>query len=80
MMINGLNSALQGLQRNQRDFLDHAERISRWGLSGVESGDQGIDLAEEMIGVLAARRGYEANLPVVRTLDEMLGTLIDVLA
>ena len=80
MMIHGLNSALQGIQKNLQDFQKHADRISQWGTSDVGADGQGIDLAEEMVGVLTARRGYEANLPVIRAQDEMLGTLIDILA
>ncbi len=80
MMIHGLNSSLQGLQRNQQDFLKHAERISQWGNSGVGSDGQGIDVAQEMVGMMSASRGFEANLAVVRAEDEMLGTLLDVMA
>ena len=80
MMIHSLNSSLQGLQRNQQKLQQHAERISEWGNSGVGDDGQGIDLAEELIGTMVARRGYEANLPVIRAQDEMLGTLLDVFA
>ncbi len=40
----------------------------------------GVDLAREMVGLTTSRRGYEANLAVVRAADDMLGTLLDALA
>lgn len=77
-MIGAINTALAGMQRNQEAFGRHADRIARWGLE-TGSCDE-IDLTREMVGVIAARRGYEANLPVIRAADEMLGSLLDVLA
>ena len=61
---------------------NHAERISRWGSPVKEPENPGetIDLATEMVGVLQSQRGFEANLPVIRAADEMLGSLIDILA
>ena len=35
---------------------------------------------EELVGVMTSRRGYEANLPVIRAADEMMGTLLDTFA
>ncbi len=81
-MIGAINSALQGIQQNQRAMTGHADRISRWGhqdATAFESG-KAINLQDEMLGVLQARRGIEANLPVIRAADEMLGSLLDVLA
>ncbi|MBU8870716.1 MAG: hypothetical protein KOO60_07620 [Gemmatimonadales bacterium] len=80
MMIHGINSSLQGLQRNQHDFMKHADRISQWGNSGVGNNGQEIDLAEELLGTMTARRGFEANLSVLRAEDDMLGSLLDVMA
>ncbi|MCB1183353.1 hypothetical protein KDM41_07960 [bacterium] len=81
-MINAIHSALQGLQANQQKLAGHADRISRWGtqdLAATAPADR-IDLTTEMVGVLQSRRGFEANLPVIRAADEMLGSLLDVLA
>lgn len=81
-MINAISTALGGLQRNQRTFEQHAERISRSGAPDAAEGmsQPRIDLATEMVGLLQSRRGYEANLPVIRAADEMIGSLLDVLA
>lgn len=79
MIADAVPAALGGLQRNQDAFARHAHRIANWGAAS-SAGGQPIDLQEEMVGILVSRRGYEANLPVLRAADEMLGTLIDMLA
>ena len=38
-----------------------------------------VDLAEEIPGALLARRHYQANLKLLETQDEMVGSLIDIL-
>lgn len=76
-MISALNRALTGMQLNQQRFEQHASRISRAGLPGA--GDT-VDLPTGIVGTKVAQRGYEANLAVLRTADEMVGSLLDVLA
>ena len=44
------------------------------------AGEEDADFAGAAVGMLTARRGYEASLAVVRSRDRMLGTLIDTLA
>jgi flagellar basal-body rod protein FlgC len=36
-----------------------------------------VSLEGELVELMRAQRAYEANLKVVQTLDEMLGTLVD---
>lgn len=81
-MISALSSASQGMESNQQAFTRHADRISRWGSpqAGVVASTDSVDLPLEMVGLLQARRGFEANLSVVRAADEMLGSLLDILA
>jgi len=43
----------------------------------TESGD--VELAEEIVGAMTSQRGYEANLTVIKTEEEMSGTLLDLL-
>lgn len=63
------------LAASQRRWDDAARRVVR-----ATTGDEGEDLAGAAVGMLTARRGYEASLAVVRARDRMLGTLIDTLA
>lgn len=39
-----------------------------------------VDLAKEIAGTIPTQRGYEANLKMVRTQDEILGQVIDMKA
>ncbi|MFC1825110.1 flagellar basal body rod C-terminal domain-containing protein [Thermodesulfobacteriota bacterium] len=44
----------------------------------IEKEMSNVDLAEEIPRTITAQRGYEANLTVIKTRDEMLGTLVDI--
>lgn len=68
-------SALSGLQWNQRSFDHHAEAISRAGTSPEAS-----LRPENIVGLKIAGHGFEANLAVLRKSDDMIGSLLDVLA
>lgn len=39
-----------------------------------------VDLAEEFVQLQIAEYGYKANAAVIRTQDEILGTVLDILA
>lgn len=80
MISSALNSALQGLAWQQKAFAEHAERIASWHPVEPGSTEESVDLPREMVGLLVAKRGYQANLAVVKAADEMLGTLVDILA
>lgn len=45
----------------------------------VETEMSNVDLAEEIPDIIPTQRGYEANLTVIKTKDEMLATIIDIL-
>jgi len=38
----------------------------------------GTDIVSEMVGQITAQRSFEANLKTIRTGDEMLGTILDI--
>lgn len=63
------------LARSQQRWDDAARRVVN-----AATGDAGEDLPDAAVGMLTARRGYEASIAVVRAKDRMLGTLIDTLA
>lgn len=39
-----------------------------------------VDLTEEIPGTIVDQRGFEANLTVIKTREEMLGTVLDIIA
>ncbi len=79
-MISAIQSALQGMQRNQQSMTEHSHRIANFSNSGSSSESPPVSLPEEMVGMMVSQRGFEANIPVIRAADEMLGSLIDILA
>lgn len=38
-----------------------------------------VDMAKEVTNQIITRRGYEANLAIIRTYDEMLGSVLDII-
>jgi hypothetical protein len=75
MTVFGFGSGVSDLARSQRTWDEAADRVVRAGAGG-----EGEDFAGAVVGMMTARRGYEASLAVVRSKDRMLGTLIDTLA
>ncbi len=49
------------------------------GREHVERELSNVDLGEEIPRTIPFQRGYEANLKILQTHDEMLGTVIDLL-
>jgi hypothetical protein len=76
-MLPAIASALSGLAAHQRLLEDSARRIARIGRPPPA---EPVDLARESVQIMVARTGYEANLRTIKVADEMLGTLLDVLA
>ena len=46
----------------------------------IEKELSNVDLAEEITATIPTQRGYEANLAAIRTRDEMLHHIIDIIA
>ena len=43
----------------------------------IETESSNVDLVEELTEVIPTQTGYDANLKVIQTEDDMLGTLLD---
>jgi flagellar hook protein FlgE len=70
-MINSLSSAMSGMA-NATSRLDRASaRIAQ-----PETGD----LVRDRVDQIVAQHDFAANVAMVRTADEMLGMLIDIVA
>jgi flagellar hook protein FlgE len=39
-----------------------------------------VELAEEIPGMIIDQKGFEANLSVIKTKDQMLGSILDIIA
>ena len=71
-MIGAFSSAMQGLADGFDRFNRAADRISR----DTELGD----LAGNVVQMQQARHEVRANLAVLKTADELVGSLLDVFA
>ncbi len=50
--------------------------ITAQGMTLVEKSN--VDLAQEVTNQILAKRGYEANLATIKTYDELLGSVMDI--
>lgn len=77
IVISVLNSATQAIQRSQVDLARQAASVKRWGASPAPAPG---GLVSAAVDLSQARQEMEANLAVIRVADDMLGSLLDVLA
>jgi hypothetical protein len=71
-MVGAIDQGLIGIAAGFERLDTAAARIARDGAEG--------DLAGSMIELMQARQQVRASVAVVRTADETIGTLLDVLA
>ncbi|MBN1905642.1 MAG: flagellar biosynthesis protein FlgC [Deltaproteobacteria bacterium] len=58
-----------------------SELLSFSGAEAVtEAQPSNVELAEEIPGMMIDQKGFEANLSVIKTKDEMLGSILDIIA
>ena len=93
---NIANANTDGYQKSRVSFSEHSsggveaeidriqERVTLTGspeeISVEASVPSNVDLAEEIPHLMIAKAGYTANLKTVQTQNEMLGSLLDVMA
>lgn len=85
---NIANSLTKGFQPQQASF----QEVAHGGVSSLVSGNgssgsfatstaaSGTDLATETVNSLVYKAGFEISAKVVKTADQMLGTLVDIQA
>lgn len=85
MISNAMSLGVNGVQNAQRGMQEAAGRIARTGTTDapaqeVASGKIGGNtdsLAQSLVDLKVNQRNAEASVEVVRTADEMVGTLLD---
>ncbi|TNC81661.1 MAG: flagellar biosynthesis protein FlgE [Oleiphilus sp.] len=81
MTINSvLNTGVQGVQRGIEGAERAASEIVRAGTVDGAAGSNSNDVVESLVDLRLYERSVEASAQVVRTADEVLGTLLDTLA
>jgi hypothetical protein len=74
------NIALGGLQSAARQLETHAQRIAAPPAPpGADPGQDIVQLSAEILGLLAARNGFEVNLAVIETADEVDRAVLNLL-
>lgn len=81
MISNTLGIGIQGIQDGLQGMDNAARRIARGGVDGPQGTASGSGgLLEPMVDLKLYERSVEASAQVVKTADETLGTLLDIMA
>lgn len=81
MINNTLGIGVQGIQDGMIGMDSAARKIARGGVDGPQGTADGAGgLVEPIIDVKLYQRSVEASAQVVKTADETLGTLLDIMA
>jgi flagellar hook protein FlgE len=72
--MNPIVTAQYGLLAASRTFEASAFRVAAMG------DNSNVDLGQEVVQQITAKHAFSANLGVIRTADEMLGDLLDMIA
>jgi hypothetical protein len=72
--MNPIVTAQYGLMAASRTFDASARRVATAGA------DSDVDLGTEVVNQITAKQSFSANLGVLRTADEMMGDLLDIIA
>ncbi|WP_404363895.1 flagellar biosynthesis protein FlgE [Marinobacter sp.] len=81
MISNTLGIGIQGIQEGIQGMDNAARRIARGGQDGPQGSASGSgDLLEPIVDLKLYARSVEASAQVVKTADETVGTLLDIMA
>ncbi|MEQ9544668.1 MAG: flagellar biosynthesis protein FlgE [Marinobacter sp.] len=81
MINNTLGIGIQGIQEGMAGMENAARKIARGGVDGPQGTAEGAgSLAEPIVELNLYERSVEASAQVVKTADETLGTLLDIMA
>ncbi|MDO6823212.1 flagellar biosynthesis protein FlgE [Marinobacter sp. 1_MG-2023] len=80
MINNTLAIGIQGIQDGMYGMENAARKIARAGVDGPQgSADSGSGLIEPIVDLKLYERSVEASAQVVKTADETLGSLLDIM-
>ncbi|MEE3170527.1 MAG: flagellar basal body rod C-terminal domain-containing protein [Pseudomonadota bacterium] len=81
MIGNTLSIGIQGIQDGMVGMENAARKIARGGIDGPQGTAEGAgNLIEPIVDLTLYERSVEASAQVVKTADETLGTLLDIMA
>lgn len=80
MINNTLAIGIQGIQDGMYGMENAARKIARAGVDGPQgSAGSGSSLIEPIVDLKLYERSVEASAQVVKTADETLGSLLDIM-
>jgi len=74
---DGLQSALMGVRAGMQSMQNHAENIASTSFAQDEKAPS---LAESLVGLKEDQLQVMASMQVIKSLDDVIGTLLDVKA
>jgi len=89
-MLNALSKAFAGLQASSRKLESSANNVANLSTPGfranrgVETAKSGpvepsnVDLAKEAVAQITAVHAFKANANVIKAVDKMTGTILDI--
>jgi hypothetical protein len=81
MAVNSiLSTGVQGVQSGLQRASRAAGEIARFGTTDQAGGEQGGDLATPIVDLKLSELQVKASAAVIKTADEVVGTLIDIRA
>jgi hypothetical protein len=81
MINNTLGIGVQGVQDGMMGMENAARKIARGGVDGPQGSAEGAGgMIEPMIDLKLYERSVQASAQVVKTADETLGSLLDIMA
>ena len=72
----GFSTPLEGMRAAEASLERTAGRIAA---AGASQGEDSVDLSAEMVALMVARNGFEADANVVRAADQVSRALLSVL-
>ena len=75
-MLGPISNAFSGLTNASKRLQNSANNLSNILTSGFKGSN--VDITEEMVDQIVTRPTFKAGVRVIKTNDEMLGSLIDI--
>ncbi len=76
-VTNGFQSALMGVRAGMQSMQNHAENIAS---TSFAQGEKSSSLVESLVGLKQDQLQVMASMQVIQSLDDVIGTLLDVKA
>jgi flagellar hook-associated protein FlgK len=80
MVVMNINTALNGLNAASSRFESKANTVLRATTPSDSAALSDQDMAEALVGMQIDKNAFKANAKVLKAQDDMLGSLLDILA